>query len=117
MSFYYLSCCFYSTIQDFSHGKITSIPLFRMNIAFYLSLSVQKDKPSFIVETCFLLARQYSEHTFIIITDQELTEQFSFCPNIETILVKPLSKNAFLKKIWWDMKLPGILKKVKADVF
>jgi glycosyltransferase involved in cell wall biosynthesis len=32
-------------------------------------------------------------------------------------LVKPLSKNALLKKIWWDIKLPAILKKAKADLF
>ena len=32
-------------------------------------------------------------------------------------MVKPLSKNALLKKIWWDIKLPAILKKVKADLF
>src|SRR6185369_15129681 len=72
---------------------------------------------NFIVETSFLLAEQNFEHRFIIISDQKPAEQFSFYSNIETILVKPLSKNALLKKIWWDIKLPAILKKVKADLF
>ena len=72
---------------------------------------------SFIVETSFLLAGQHTEHRFIIITDQKPAEQFSFYSNIEIILVKPLSKNPLLKKIWWDIKLPAILKKVKADLF
>jgi len=71
---------------------------------------------SFIVETFFLLAVQHPEHKFII-TDQKPAEQFPFYSNVETILVKPLPKNAILKKVWWDIKLPAILKKVKADLF
>ena len=72
---------------------------------------------SFVVETSFLLAEQHSEHRFIIIADQKPAEQSSFHSNIEIFFVKPLSKNALLKKIWWDIKLPAILKKVKADLF
>jgi len=72
---------------------------------------------SFIVETSFLLAGHHSGHRFILITDQKPAEQFSFYSNIEIILVKPLSKNPLFRKIWWDIKLPAILKKVKADLF
>lgn len=83
-----------------------------MNIAVY---SLVLD--SFIVETFFLLAEQHSEHRLIIIADQKPAQQFSFCSNIEIILVKPLSKNPLLKKVWWDIKLPIILKKAKVDLF
>ena len=72
---------------------------------------------SFIVETSILLAERHSEHRFIIITDQKPAKQFSSYSNIEIILVKPLSKNALFKKVWWDIKLPAILKKIKADLF
>jgi len=83
-----------------------------MNIAVYpLVLD------DFIVETFFLLAGKHPEHRFIIITDHKKRDQFSFYSNIEIILVKPLSKNALLKKIWWDIRLSVILKKVKADLF
>ena len=88
-----------------------------MNIAVYSSVLGDIDSHNFIVETSFLLAEQHSEHRFIIITDQKPAEQFSFYSNIETIFVKPPSKNALLKRIWWDIKLPTILKKVKADLF
>ena len=71
----------------------------------------------FIVETSFLLIRQHSEHQFIIITDKRSAVQPLFSSNIETIFVKLSSKNTFLKKIWWDIKLPSILKKAKADLF
>jgi hypothetical protein len=35
---------------------------------------------------------------------------------METIVLNSVSKNGLLKKIWWDIKLPVILKKVKADL-
>ena len=83
-----------------------------MNIALCLSVL-----DSFIVETSFLLAGKHSKHRFIMITDQKPAEQCSFYPNIEVILAKPLSKHPLLKRVWWDVKLPAILKKVKADLF
>ena len=83
-----------------------------MNIVIYSSVL-----DSFIVETLIWMDGQHPEHKFIIIASQKPAELFSFDSNIETIFVKPLSKNAVLKKIWWDIKLPAILKKVKADLF
>ena len=91
--------------------KSLRLPLFLMNIALCSPVL-----DSFIVETFFLLAVQHPEHRFII-TDQKPAEQFPFYSNVETVLVKPLPKNAILKKVWWDIKLPAILKKVKADLF
>jgi glycosyltransferase involved in cell wall biosynthesis len=91
-----------------------------MNIAVYFPPSSIAEFNEFrksIVETSFLLIRQHSEHKFIIITDKRSAEQFPFYSNTETILIKPLSKNALLKKIWWDIKLPAILKKVKTGLF
>ena len=97
--------------------KSLRLPLFLMNIAIYSPVLEYFKGPDFIVETFFLLAKKHPEHRFIIITDQKPAEQFSFYLNIEAIWIKPLSKNAILRKIWWDIKLPTILKKVKADLF
>ena len=111
---------FYRQGKDFSMRKSLRLPLFHMNIAVYFppsSIAEFNEFRKFIVETSFLLIQQHSEHKFIIITDKRSAEQFPFYSNIETIFVKPLSKNALLKKIWWDIKLPAILKKVKADLF
>ena len=100
--------------------KSLRLPLFRMNIAAYFPFSLRvelSDMQSFIVETFFLLVKQHSDHRFIIITDEKPTEQFSTYSNTEIIVVKPISKNALLKRIWWNVKLPVVLKKVKADLF
>ena len=99
--------------------KSLRLPLFHMNIAFFLPSSIQDLNAfqEFIVETSSLTIRQHSEHKFIIITDKRTSEQFSFYPNMEIIVLNPVSENGLLKKIWLDIKLPGILKKIKADLF
>ena len=91
-----------------------------MNIAVYFPVSLFEEftvTQNFIVETFFLIIRQHSEHKFIIITDKKSSEQFSFYNNTEIIIIKPLSKNALLQKIWLGITLPGILKKTGADIF
>ena len=88
-----------------------------MNIAVYVRGLERIYRGRFIVETFFLLAKHHPENRYIIITDEKPAEQFSFYSNIEPILIKPLFKNAVLRKIWWDIKLPAILNKVKADLF
>jgi len=91
-----------------------------MNIAVSLPVSSEARNnsiESFIVETSFLLIRQHLDHKFIILTEKRPAVQLPAYSNTETIFVKPLSKNSFLSRIWWDIKLPAILKKVKADLF
>jgi len=91
-----------------------------MTIAFYVPHLFKIQKPgfgNFIVGTLFLLIQQHPEHRFIIITGKELSGQFSVHPTVEIIIVNPISKNALLKKVWWEIKLPAILKKTGADFF
>jgi len=100
--------------------KTLRLPLFQMNIAAYFppsSITEINAFQKFIVETSSLLVRQHSEHKFIIITEKGSAEQFPFYPNMETIVLNNVPKNGVLKKIWLNIKLPAILKKVKADLF
>ena len=90
-----------------------------MNIAVALPASLEGGSDqigNFIVETSFFLIRTHLDHKFIIFTDKRPAVD-PFYSNIETIFVKPVSKSALLKKIWWDIRLPALLKKVKADLF
>ena len=91
-----------------------------MNIAVYLPASslIEASKiHNFIVETFFLLIQEHPEHKFIILSDNKFPDQFPLYSNLEKVILKPVSKNRVLKKIWLDVKLPAILKKVKADLF
>lgn len=102
------------------YARSLRLPLFYMNIAAYFPTLPRTEIPQtlrFIVETSFLVFRDHSEHKFIIIKDKSFSEQFPFYSNTETIVIKPASKKGLLKKIWFDVKLPAILKKVKADLF
>jgi len=91
-----------------------------MNIVFYAPSLFKNEKSefdNFIVETFFLFVQQNPENRFIIITDKRPEEQFSFHANSDIVVVKLTPKNALLKKLWWDVRLPGILKKLKAELF
>jgi len=91
-----------------------------MNIAIYFQFSSDagdEDFRKFIVETSFLIIQQQTEHGFIIITDKRSSEKIPVLSNIEKLIIKPIPNNALLKRIWLDVKLPALLKKVKADLF
>ena len=91
-----------------------------MNIAVYFQKPMASEftgTQRFIVETLFLLIQHQTKHRFIIITDKRYSEQFSSYPNTEIVIIKPLPKNALLKKIWRDVKLPGILRETGSDIF
>lgn len=89
-----------------------------MNVAIYLpSPATEKELKRFIVETSFLVIQRQSEHRFIIITEEISAKQIPPFPNIETLIIKPVSNNAVLRRVWFDIKLPAILKKVRADLF
>lgn len=90
-----------------------------MNIGVYYPFAKAgelSETQNFVVETFFLLIKQHPEHRFFIITDKKSVDQYSIYPNIETIVVNPVSKYILLKKIWWYVKIPAILRKVKADL-
>lgn len=91
-----------------------------MNIAVYAP-GLFKDgfsaEHEFIVETFFSLIRLHSNQTFFLITEEKQTSSFQFPSNTEVVFAKLSSPNVLLKKIWWDVKLPSVLKKQKADFF
>lgn len=90
-----------------------------MNIAIGLpfSVAIENELEEFIVETSFLIIQQHPEHRFIIISGKRYAEQIPPLSNIETLIIKPVLSNALLKKLWFGIKLPALLKKVKADLF
>ena len=90
-----------------------------MTIAFWIPFSKKGlDQPEdFIVETIPNFVRRGSDEKFFLLTDTAPAIQITFPGNTETIITKPPQPNILLKKIWWDVKLPAVLKKIKADLF
>ncbi len=108
---------FHKEGRGFFPEKTHRLSLQLMKIAAYVSEADGMERLSFknfIVETFFLAIQPNIEHTYIIITDKN--PQQSFSGNTK-IIIKSAPKNVLLKKLWWNVKLPAILKKQNPDLF
>ena len=90
-----------------------------MNIALWAPFFKKEisDFEEFIVETMPHFILQQPNGKFFILTDTMPSFQPPFPGNTEIVVTKPPQQNTLLKKIWWDVKLPSVLKKIKTDLF
>ncbi len=72
---------------------------------------------NFIYETFRRITRQHPGHTFIFIFDRPFDPRFIPGPNVIPVVTGPPARHPLLWKIWYDIKVPAVLKKYKADVF
>ena len=63
------------------------------------------------------LTNRYPEHQFIFIFDRPYDKRFIFAPNITPVVIGPPARHPLIWKYWYDVKIPALLKKYKADVF
>ena len=76
----------------------------------------RRDDKTFTSEIVFAIAQRYSADRFILVVTEELQTSI-FPANVSTVII-PKKPSTFLGYKWWyDVKLPLILKKHKADVF
>ena len=71
----------------------------------------------FLNETLSRITKNHPEHEFIFIFDKPFNAKFLFAPNVKAIVTGPPARHPLLWKLWYDIKLPSLLKKYKADVF
>ena len=72
---------------------------------------------NFLYETMQRISNAHPEHEFIFIFDRPFDTRFVFSPNIKTVVTGPAARHPLLWKLWYDIKIPTVLKKYKADVF
>lgn len=72
---------------------------------------------NFIFETFSRIIKHHPEHTFVLISDGKNEELFNQLKNVIQVIKKPFKKSATQWYIWFNIKIPSILKKYKADVF
>ena len=72
---------------------------------------------NFIWKTFIRIAANNPEHTFIFIFDSKYDPYLTFATNIKPVVTGPVARYPLLWKFWYDVKIPAILKKYKADVF
>lgn len=71
----------------------------------------------YIEEIFSRIALQHPEHQFYFLFDRAFDPRFIYASNIHPIVVKPQARFALAWNIWYNWKLPIVLKKIKADVF
>src|SRR5258706_793217 len=71
----------------------------------------------FLYETFSRITKNHPEHEFIFIFDKPFNEKFTFTPNVKVVVTGPPARHPILWKLWYDVKVPAILRKFKADVF
>ena len=71
----------------------------------------------FIYEHFIRITKAYPEHEFIFIFDRPYDKKFVFNENVKAVITGPPARHPLLWKLWYDVKIPYVLKKYKADVF
>lgn len=71
----------------------------------------------FIYETMRRISTWHPEHEFIFIFDRPHEYGHSFGDNVKTVVTGPPARHPLLWKLWYDLRIPAVLKKYKADVF
>jgi glycosyltransferase involved in cell wall biosynthesis len=71
----------------------------------------------FMYEVFKRITQQYPMHEFIFIFDRPYDNKFVFGKNVIPVVAGPAARHPVLWKWWYDVKVPAVLKKYKADVF
>jgi glycosyltransferase involved in cell wall biosynthesis len=72
---------------------------------------------NFIFETFSRITKSHPQHTFIFIFDRPWHTSFLFSENVIPVATGPQAKHPAQWYIWYNIKIPGVLKRYKADVF
>ncbi|MDQ2720298.1 MAG: glycosyltransferase family 4 protein [Bacteroidota bacterium] len=89
-----------------------------MNIAFsFFSNDKTNEANEFIFETFQRILRSHSDHTFILISNKSFSQSFVFSKNIIPVIINYPAKSPKKWLIWYNFKIPKILKKYEADIF
>jgi glycosyltransferase involved in cell wall biosynthesis len=71
----------------------------------------------FLFECFRRIVLSHPEHEFIFIFDRPYDKKFVFASNIIPVVAGPAARHPLLWKLWYDVQVPAVLKKNKADVF
>lgn len=71
----------------------------------------------FTKETLTRITQNHPEHKFIFIFDRPYDDEFIFADNVTPIVVSPPTRHPILWFIWFELRIPIILRKYKADLF
>lgn len=71
----------------------------------------------FIEEIFFRVAALHPEHQFYFLFDRAYTLPATASTNIKAVVVTPQARHPLLWQIWYNWRIPAVLKKINAHVF
>jgi glycosyltransferase involved in cell wall biosynthesis len=71
----------------------------------------------FSFETLNRICNNHPEVTFYFIFDRPFSDEFIFSDNITPIVLGPPTRHPLLWYYWFEYRIPGLLKKLKPDLF
>jgi glycosyltransferase involved in cell wall biosynthesis len=71
----------------------------------------------FTHQTLQRMVIRHPEHEFIFIFDRPFHPDFIFAKNVTPVVISPPARHPILWWIWFEIQIPKVLKKYKADVF
>ena len=72
---------------------------------------------SFTAEVFRCMARAYPQHQFYFLFDRPYSGEFIYSENVHPVVLPPPARHPVLWKYWFDIKVPILLRRIKADVF
>lgn len=83
----------------------------------FLRSNCKNNYGRFQYETLKRIVENHPEDTFIFLFDKPVDPALVFADNVTLVYMKPEAKGPLSWRWWFDIKIPAILKKYKADVF
>jgi glycosyltransferase involved in cell wall biosynthesis len=71
----------------------------------------------FLYETFRRIVRDHPEHEFIFLFDRPFDQRFVFGKNVIPVVVSPVARHPILWRWWYNVKVPVVVRKYKADIF
>ncbi|MFM2138023.1 MAG: hypothetical protein RJA57_330 [Bacteroidota bacterium] len=71
----------------------------------------------FIFEAFSRIASDHPDHRFLFLFDRPVAPGFRFSENVTPLVVGPAARHPLLWKFWYDVRVPALLRKHRADVF
>lgn len=82
-----------------------------------LQKDCQEGYGHFLCEVLKRVVKKYSDHEFIFVFDRPYDAKFLFNKNVTAVVTGPRANNPLLWKLWYDVKIPALLRKNNADIF
>ena len=68
-------------------------------------------------ETLSRMVKSHPEHEFYFLFDRPYSKEFIFEKNVHPVVISPPTRHPILWYIWFEWRIPKILRKINADVF